>query len=45
MAKTPKCDKCYIELEETFLGKLRGTIFKDHGKQKAICSDCQKTLK
>jgi len=45
MTKRPKCDKCGKELEETFLGKLRGTILKIKGKQKAICSDCQKSIK
>ena len=41
----PKCDKCGRELEETFLGKIMGTIMKVGGKTKAICRDCQKKEK
>jgi len=41
----PKCDKCGQELEETFLGKLMGTIMKVRGKTTAICRDCQKNEK
>ncbi len=33
-----KCDKCGKAVEETFLGKIKGT----YEKGKAVCSDCQK---
>jgi DNA-directed RNA polymerase subunit RPC12/RpoP len=41
-----KCDLCGKEIEETFLGKLKGTILKtiEKGRNKLsyICSECQK---
>ncbi len=44
-----KCDICGKEIEETFLGKLKGSVvkIKDNGKNKIyhVCSDCQKTNK
>jgi hypothetical protein len=33
-----KCSKCNEKIEETFLGKIKGTYVKG----KAVCSDCQK---
>lgn len=33
-----KCSKCNKNIEETFLGKIKGT----YEKKKPICSDCQK---
>lgn len=36
-----KCSVCNEKIEETFLGKIKGTY---HNK-KAICNNCQKTLK
>ena len=33
-----KCALCKIKIENTFLGKIRGTFV----KKKAVCSACQK---
>jgi len=33
-----KCSKCGNKIEETFLGKIKGTYV----KKKPICQDCQK---
>jgi len=40
-----KCDICKNQVEETFLGKVLGTYIKIDGKQKIVCSLCQKKLK
>jgi len=40
-----KCDECKEKIEETFLGKIKGTYIKDGKKKKVICSNCQKTTK
>jgi len=37
-----KCDKCGETIENTFLGKIRGTYLMDEKKLKALCSNCQK---
>lgn len=36
-----KCSVCNEKIEETFLGKIRGTYI----VKKPVCSDCQKRLK
>lgn len=36
-----KCSICNKKLEETFLGKIKGTYIKKHGKKYTICNDCQ----
>lgn len=40
------CAICHVDIEETFLGKLHGTIVKvnEQGKNKIfyVCSDCQR---
>ena len=33
-----KCSKCNEKIEETFLGKIKGT----YEKKKPVCSKCQK---
>ena len=33
-----KCSKCGEKIEETFLGKIKGTYEKD----KVVCNTCQK---
>jgi hypothetical protein len=33
-----KCSKCNEKIEETFLGKIKGTFVKG----KPICNECQK---
>lgn len=40
-----KCDLCGKKIEETFLGKLNGTIIKRGKKLKYACPDCQKKYK
>ncbi|HIH15583.1 MAG: hypothetical protein QT08_C0015G0028 [archaeon GW2011_AR17] len=35
---TEKCTLCKEKIEETFLGKIRGTVI----KKKMVCSSCQK---
>jgi hypothetical protein len=40
-----KCDICKGEVEETFLHKLKGCYVKVDGKQKAVCSNCQRKYK
>jgi hypothetical protein len=40
-----KCDICQEKIEETFLGKIKGTYIKKKGKLKAVCSKCQKSQK
>ena len=40
-----KCDICKNELAVTFLGKIKGTYFKDKkGKKYLACFECQKKL-
>lgn len=43
------CDLCGKEIEETFMGKLKGSVVKinEDGKNKIynVCSDCQKKEK
>jgi NAD-dependent SIR2 family protein deacetylase len=34
-----KCSKCGNKIEETFLGKIKGTYV----KKEPICDNCQKT--
>ena len=34
-----KCSKCKSEIEEIFLGKIKGTYVKGN----LICSECQKS--
>jgi ribosome-binding protein aMBF1 (putative translation factor) len=36
-----KCDLCKKEIEEIFLGKLKGTHIKIDGKKKVVCDECQ----
>jgi ribosome-binding protein aMBF1 (putative translation factor) len=44
-----ECDLCGKEIEETFLGKIKGSVVKinEAGKNKIfnVCSDCQKKEK
>ncbi len=44
-----KCELCGKNIEETFLGKLRGALIKVNEKGKnriyAVCCDCQKQFK
>ena len=44
-----KCDLCGKAIEETFLGKLKGSVIKvnDNGKNKTyhVCPECQKKHK
>lgn len=40
-----KCDICKQKIEETFLKKIKGTYVKVNGKQKVVCSSCQKQNK
>tara|TARA_Y100000034_G_C6720765_1_gene318882 strand:+ start:432 stop:578 length:147 start_codon:yes stop_codon:yes gene_type:complete len=40
-----KCDICKEEVEETFLHKIKGSYVKVDGKQKVVCSNCQKKHK
>jgi DNA polymerase II large subunit len=41
-----KCDLCGQKIQTTFLNKLIGTFVKDkEGKQKVVCSDCQRKHK
>jgi hypothetical protein len=38
-----KCDVCGSKIQETFLGKILGTVIRDpNGKKKTVCSSCQK---
>ncbi|MBU0980714.1 MAG: hypothetical protein KJ709_07960 [Nanoarchaeota archaeon] len=38
-----KCQVCKQKIEETFLGKIEGTIVKNaKGKKFAVCKDCQR---
>ncbi len=38
-----KCELCKKPIQQTFLGKILGTIVKDEkGKQHTICFECQK---
>ena len=40
-----KCDICSSKIENTFLGKIKGTHIRDkHGKQRVACFECQKKL-
>lgn len=42
---TMKCELCKKGIEQTFLGKILGTIVKDaKGKQHTVCFECQKKL-
>lgn len=44
-----KCDLCKKDIEETFLGKLKGTLVKinKQGRNEIfyVCSECQKKEK
>jgi len=40
-----KCDLCKNKVEETFLGKLKGTYIEVGGKINAVCQECQKKYK
>ncbi len=41
-----KCEICKNKIQETFLGKIIGTIIKDSkGKKHSICFECQKKFK
>lgn len=41
-----KCKICKNKIQETFLGKIIGTIVKDSkGKKYHICFECQKKFK
>lgn len=44
MAKI-KCEICDKEINETFLGKIAGTIIKSNSGKHYICSICQKENK
>ena len=37
-----KCDLCKQKVEETFLGKVKGTYLTKGKKKKVICQPCQK---
>ena len=41
-----KCESCGEKIEETFLGKLKGTVVKvkkgEKNEKKYLCSGCQK---
>jgi len=39
-----KCEICHNKIEETFLGKINGTLVKKTGSRQtyAVCQDCQK---
>ena len=38
-----KCEICTNKIEETFMGKILGTMVKDEkGKKHYICFECQK---
>ena len=41
-----KCTKCGEEIQELFLGKIKGTIVRKPGKEKQyeVCFQCQKKL-
>ena len=40
-----KCDICNKKIEETFLGKIKGTIIKRVKKFRYACDYCQKKHK
>jgi len=40
-----KCSICGKELEESFLGKIKGTFVRVGGKLKQVCSQCQSQYK
>ncbi|MEM4336974.1 MAG: hypothetical protein QXG86_03140 [Candidatus Woesearchaeota archaeon] len=41
-----KCEICKLKIEETFLGKIKGTYLKDKkGKKHVVCGICQKKYK
>lgn len=40
-----KCDICGEKIEETFLKKIIGIAIRVNGKDKYVCSSCQKQLK
>jgi len=39
-----RCSICNKKIQETFLGKIKGTYKKEKGKLEAICSECQKKM-
>jgi len=39
-----KCDICSSKIENTFLGKIKGTYVRKDGKQRVACFECQKKL-
>jgi len=40
-----KCEICKKKVQETFLGKIIGTIVKDKkGRKHCVCSGCQKKI-
>ena len=40
-----KCDICKNKIEETFLGKIKGTYIEVGGKMKIVCQVCQREYK
>lgn len=40
-----KCVVCKNKIEETFLGKIKGTYIGKGKNKKAVCFDCQKKYK
>ncbi|MBW2993143.1 hypothetical protein KY317_01050 [Candidatus Woesearchaeota archaeon] len=41
-----KCEICKKKIEQTFLGKFKGTIIRDKSaKSHTICFECQKKFK
>jgi hypothetical protein len=38
-----KCDICKQKVEETFLGKIKGSYIGSGKKKKVVCQACQKT--
>lgn len=39
---TEKCTECGEKIQETFLGKIKGTYLREGKKLQAICTNCQK---
>ncbi len=39
-----KCEFCSNKVEETFLGKIRGTYLRESKKLKVVCDKCQSKL-
>lgn len=40
-----KCDICRSNIENTFLGKIMGTMILVDSNKKYVCSECQKKVK